>query len=227
MNLARAALLLTLGLVNGAATADPTSSLVTFANNAGGAQGWQGMQTDSGLGGTLVDPDFGSDAPALRTKMNNYFIAWWNNTNPAYLGDWSGLGTVTIGVDVFATLVWFGFGNAVPRDLVVELRDYDNRPPSVPWVSVWYNLGTLSVGNGWQTRSVTIADTASIALPAGWGGTGDYLGTGLPPGRSFASVLASVDIILFHTSPPGTVSGFVDYDVALDNIAVDVAPARR
>jgi hypothetical protein len=222
MNLKNTALLLTLAMAAGVASANPTSSLVTFESRDGGAQGWTGMQTNSGIGGTLIDQDFGADAPAIRTKMEFPFIAWWNNTNPAYLGDWGQLGSVTISLDVFTTYIdWLG--KSVTRPLVVEFRDYDN-PTYGPWTSVWYTLGTLDASKGWQSLSVTIADTTSTELPAGWGGTGNYEGNGLPAGRTFANVLASVDVMLFHTSPPGYYYAFTHFDVALDNIKVTAVP---
>lgn len=218
----KTAVLLALVLAGGMAHAAPTNSFVTFDQASGGAQGWEGMQSSSGIGGTIIDPDFGVDAPAIRTKMDFPFIAWGNNTNEAYLGDWGQLGSVTISLDVNATMVQWG-GKTVPRQLVVELRDYDN-PTYGPWTSVWYSLTTLDVGNGWKNLSVTIADTKSETLPAGWGGTGNYNGDNLPEGRTFASVLASVDAILFHTSPPGEYYGFTNFDVALDNIKVTAVP---
>ena len=216
-------LLLTLALAGGSAHAGPTNSFVNFDTTSGGAQGWKGMQSADGIGGTLIDPDFGLDAPALRTMFNNFYIAWWNNTNSHYLGDWGEFEGVTISLDVFATYISF-LNTTVTRDLMVEFRDYDNTPPGIPYVSVWYNLGTLDASKGWQNLSVTIVDTQSTSLPAGWGGTGDYLGTGLPAGRTFADVLASVDLIGFSTGIPGMVSGFVDYDVAIDNIKVTAVP---
>ena len=130
----KTAVLLALVLAGGMAHAAPTNSFVTFDQASGGAQGWEGMQSSSGIGGTIIDPDFGVDAPAIRTKMDFPFIAWGNNTNEAYLGDWGQLGSVTISLDVNATMVQWG-GKTVPRQLVVELRDYDN-PTYGPWTSV-------------------------------------------------------------------------------------------
>ena len=46
----------------------------------------------------------------------------------------------------------------------------------------------------------------------------------MPAGRTFANVLASVDVMLFHTSPPGYYYAFTHFDVALDNIKVTAVP---
>jgi hypothetical protein len=65
-------------------------------------------------------------------------------------------------------------------------------------------------------------------LPAGWGGTGaedpNTFEPTLPPDRTFASVLAGVDEIVFTTFKPGFF--YIDeyFDVSVDNIAVTFVP---
>jgi hypothetical protein len=109
---------------------------------------------------------------------------------------------------------------------VVELRDYDNKPADLPYTSVFYNLGSIDATKGWQHLSVTIGDTKSTLLPSGWGGYGGPDGSGptLPAGRTFASVLASVDEIVFTTLQPGYAYGFANFDVAIDNVSVSAVP---
>ena len=47
----------------------------------------------------------------------------------------------------------------------------------------------------------------------------------LPPDRSFANVLASVDEIAFTTFVPGYFYGWTGYDVVVDNISIDSGSA--
>lgn len=223
MTLNKAMMALTLSLAGGMAMAAPGSSFVDFSN---GAQGWEGMQPADGQGGSGIDPNMGNGAPALHTVMENFGISFSNSTNQSYLGDYGKLGSVTIGLDVVANSIRY-FGQEVSRHMVVELRDYGNTPQGMPYTSVWYDLGTIDYTKGWQHLSVTIGDTTSTALPTGWGGYGssdDAAGPGLPPGRSFADVLSSIDELVFTTYVPGYMYGFTDFDVAVDNISVSAVP---
>jgi hypothetical protein len=211
-----------LSLASSLASAGPVSSFVDFSN---GAQGWEGAQPANGIGGSGIDTSMGNSAPALRTVIENFGIGFSNSSNQNYLGNYKQLGSVTIGLDIVANSIRY-FGQEVSRNLVVELRDYDNTPQGMPYTSVWFDLGTISATQGWQHLSVTIADTTAAALPAGWGGYGtadDAEGPGLPPGRTFADVLSSVDELTFSTYVPGYFYGFADFDVAIDNISVATA----
>jgi hypothetical protein len=84
-------------------------------------------------------------------------------------------------------------------------------------------LGTLDANEpGWHTYSVDVLDPTASDLPDGWGGTGDEdpvtFEPRLPPGRTFASVLASVDEIHFTTFVPGYFYGFTNFDMQVDNV---------
>ena len=209
-------------LASSIASAGPVSSHVDFSN---GAQGWQGSQPLNGIGGSEIDTSMGNGAPALHTIIENFGINFTNSSNQNYLGDYSKLGSVTIGLDVIANSIRY-VGQEVSRNLVLELRDYGNTPQGMPYTSVWFDLGVINATQGWQHLSVTIADTTAAALPTGWGGYGtsdDADGPGLPPGRTFADVLAGVDELAFTTYVPGYFYGFADFDVAIDNISVGAA----
>ena len=219
MTLNKAMMLLALSLAGTAATAAPSSSFVDFSN---GAHGWEGMQPLNGVGGSGIDTNMGNGAPALHTVMENFGVSFSNSTNQ----DYGKLGSVTIGLDVVANSIRY-FGQEVSRNMVVELRDYGNTPQGMPYTSVWFNLGTIDATKGWQHLSVTIGDTTSTTLPTGWGGYGssdDAAGPGLPPGRSFADVLAGVDELVFTPYVPGYMYSFTDFDVAVDNISVSAVP---
>lgn len=216
---------LAISLSSSIAMAGPTSSYVDFSS---GAQGWEGTQPADGIGGSGIDTSLGNAAPALRTVINNFGISFSNSTNQNYLGNYGALGSVTIGLDIIANSISY-FGQNVSRNLVVELRDYANTPAGMPYTSVWFDLGQIDVTKGWQSLSVTIADTTAAALPAGWGGYGspdDANGPSLPTDRTFADVLASVDELVFTTYVPGFFYGFTDFDVAIDNISVSAGVAE-
>ncbi len=198
------------------------SSVVTFDN---GAEGWNlnGWDTPDAAGGNpganLHWDDFvDTFGMSLRTDSNSDFI-----------GDYTARGPVRLSVDVDVTSITF-FGSQVSRDLVLELRDYDNAPNGYPYVSVWFNAGALpAAGSGWTTVNFDILDPTSAALPAGWGGYGaedpNTFEPILPPDRTFASVLAGVDEIVFTTFVPGFFYGFTNFDIAFDNIAIVSVPA--
>lgn len=215
---------LALSLAATVVNAAPVSSHADFSN---GSQGWEGSQPANGVGGSWIDSSLGNGAPALHTVMENFGISF-TNSSQNYVGDYSALGSVTIGLDILANSIRY-VGQEVTRNLVVELRDYDNTPQGMPYTSVWFDLGTIDATQGWQHLSVTIDDTAMAALPAGWGGYGstdDADGPGLPPGRTFADVLSSVDELVFTTLVPGWFYGFTDFDVAIDNISVSAGVAE-
>ncbi len=195
-----------------ALTAAGTASAATvdFSN---GAAGWEGN--------AVVDPSLGAAAPALHTAAESFGVSWRNATNSAFLGNYTSSATVTLGLDVLVNSITFE-GADVSRHLIVSLLDKGDPAAGVPDAMVWYDLGTLSsaTDSDWTHLSVSI-DTASTALPSGWGsddGQGDLI---LPPGRTFASVLANVDQIEFSTFVPGYFYGYTDFDVAGDNITID------
>ncbi|QBE62708.1 PEP-CTERM sorting domain-containing protein [Pseudoduganella lutea] len=220
MKMKQAYMVLALACAAGSAAAATTD----FSS---GAQGWEGTQPASGIGGSGIDETLGNGAPAYRTIINNFGITFANSTNAEFVRDYTATSSVTFGIDVLAQQVSF-FGQDVTRDLVLELRDYDNASAGLPYTSVWYTVGTLDASNeGWKHFSVTIDDTSAIGLPSGWGGYGAEEADGtpyLPADRTFASVLAGVDEIAFTTYKPGYMYGFTDFDVAVDNITVSAVP---
>lgn len=222
MTLNKAMMALLLSLAGAAAMAAPHSATVDFSK---GQEGWWGMQPIDGNGGSGIDTSMGHGAPALRTVIENFGVTWGTHDNQAFLGDYTKLPGVTIGLDISAQQIYF-FNREVSRNVVVELRDYDNPAGSMPYTSVFYNLGSIDSTKGWQHLSVTIGDTSATLLPAGWGGYGgpDGQGPTLPAGRTFASVLASVDEIVFTTLQPGFVYGYTNFDVAIDNVSITAVP---
>lgn len=207
-----------------AATVAAHAGTTTFD---GTTDGWGVFgSNDSGLGDFLRS-DGGNPGGNLEFLMVDTFgVNFRNDSNADVLGDYSRFGSgVTFGIDVKAESIQY-LGGEVSRHIVVELVDYDNPPTDLPYTSVWYDLGTIQAGNGWQSLAVTVDPTA-IALPTGWGGYGAETALGepiLPPDRTFASVLASVDEVRFTTYVPGWFYGFTDYDLRYDNATVQAVP---
>lgn len=207
----------------------PALAVVTTFDN--GIEGW------SISGRTTILPTGGNPGANLGPLVTDVFgIDIRNNTNAAFLGNYSqfwqtnggGPGApLRLSVDTKTNSIDF-FGSQVSRNLIVELRDYTNPPPNYPYVSVWYNLGTIAASlPGWRTFSIDIANPNSTTMPAGWGGTGDedpQANPRLPANRTFASVLAGVDEISFTTFQPGFFYGFTNFNVQVDNPTLTVVP---
>ena len=214
-----------LGLIIGTSVALSAHSMqscdedvVTFS---AGPQGWIG--TTGSTGDTQLEETGGNPAHHLHTVFNNFGIEFSNDTNPDFFQNLLSHDEVTIEVDLKVESIAF-FGTPVTRPWVLEIRDYDDVPAGYLWVSVWYLFEWVGAEDDWRTFRVTITDTTSSELPAGWGGTGaepppNYEPT-LPANRTFASVLASADEIAFTTYQPGWGFGFTDFDLRFDNVRI-------
>jgi hypothetical protein len=187
---------------------------------------------DSGLEGwsisgrTDIDEAGGNPGENLHGILIDVFGAdIRNRTNSSFLGDYNRFGgSVELSIDIKVNSIDF-FGTPVPRELVVDLRDFDNNN-GFPWTSVWYSLGVLDsrVNNEWVTYSIIIDDTTAQELPAGWRGSGaedpNTFEPILPAGRTFASVLETIDEITFTTFVPGFFFGFTNFDIQVDNVTI-------
>ncbi|WP_229258408.1 PEP-CTERM sorting domain-containing protein [Duganella rivi] len=211
-----------LGTACSTALADPKNTTVDFSGNL---HGWVGPQASNGAGGTKFD-DLISPTKAMHTKIEDQVITFATK-DANFTGNYGTSKTVTISLDVYTKDVsYFGFGQTT-RPLIVEMRDYDTPPAGLNYSSVWYYLGDFDPNKPLQHFSVTIADTKSKGLPAGWGGYGaisEDMHPELPSDRTFKNILASVDQLVFSTAMPGVVSDFVNFDVALDNISISAVP---
>lgn len=190
-----------------------------------GTLGWVGPAGGGGMTGVLPTAGNGGGA-GFRTIFNNFFVTFFNDTNAAYLGDYSQFDSVTLSIDVKVNLIEFFF-SPVPRPWLVELRNYDLAQGGYPWTSVWFKWADISEAThgDWTTFSVTIDDPTATALPAGWRGYGAEdpvtFEPQLPAGVTFADVLAGVDEVAFTTGEPGFFFGFTDFDLVLDNIKIE------
>ena len=193
-----------------------TPALAATTDFSNGAEGW--------IGNAAVDGAIGTPAPAFHSLVESFGLSWRNASNPAFTGDFSGAGSLTISLDVLTNSITY-LGTEVTRGLFVKLSSFgpdgEDAPPTA---TVFYRLGTLSAATpGWQNLSVTIDDTTAAALPAGWGGVDSDGVLQLPSGVTFAEVLANVDQIEFTTFEPDRFYGFTIFDVAGDNFTVTAA----
>ena len=188
------------------------TTVVTFDN---GGEGWDGNG--------LVEQDGGNPGANFHFFVNNFGIEARNDTNTAFIGDLTGASEVTVGADALTNSIQFE-GTEVSRELIVEFRSSSLAQDGYPYTSVWYDLGTIQAGSEWGTFQITFTPS-STELPAGWGGYGAEdpitFEPILPPGVTFADVMASVDELAFTTVEPGFFYGFADFDVRFDNLFID------
>ena len=188
------------------------TTVVTFDN---GGEGWDGNG--------LVEQDGGNPGANFHFFVNNYGIEARNDTNTAFIGDLTGATEVTVGADALTNSIQFE-GTEVSRELIVEFRSSSLAQDGYPYTSVWYDLGTIQASPEWGTFQITFTPS-SAELPAGWGGYGAEdpitFEPILPPGVTFADVMASVDELAFTTVEPGFFYGFADFDVRFDNLFID------
>jgi hypothetical protein len=182
--------------------------------------GWAGPP------GAFLDPTGGvGGSGGFHTIHNDFGITFRNSANPAFVGDFTAYDEVTISIDLNVVDISF-FGSPAPRPWLLELRDYDLAQGGYPWTSVWYLFEWVSPSthSGWTTFSVTITDPSSTTLPSGWEGYGDEdlsANPILPPGVTFADVLAGVDEIAYTTLQPGWAFGSTDFNLVIDNVSID------
>ncbi|HEV8692558.1 MAG TPA: PEP-CTERM sorting domain-containing protein [Ideonella sp.] len=213
--------------IGGASAGDPLHQRSGFDN--GHSAGWLYQRNVPGI--MWVDEHHGHDAPAIHHAQAFTQGSMMFQRRESWLAPLKAGLPLRIQLDAKARVVNY-LGSPTRRELVVELRDYDNPPEGHPYASVWTIVGYLDAVNlpGWRTWGVTIADATSATLPEGWGGYGaeDELGHPyLPPGRTFADVLAGADEIAITTFQPGYAYGSDhDFDVLYDNIEVSAAPAN-
>jgi hypothetical protein len=211
----------------GTALALAGDSVVTFEN---GDEGWSGPGGSAGGTGTFIDQASGNPAPGLHTIFNDFGVTFRTSTNPDFVRDYSGSGSVTFSIDVKVNLISF-FGTDTPRPWLLDLRDVDSAVGGYPWSSVWYKFADISAAQHgeWTTFSVTIEDPTATDLPQGWQGYGaedpNTFAPILPEGVTFAQILAGVDEVAFTTFEPGFFFGFTDHDIEVDNISVAVGGA--
>ncbi len=115
----------------------------------------------------------------------------------------------------------------ISRELGIAVLDRDIQGPNGP-SGLYFPLGIISAFNNpnYTPLSVTVADPTQTTLPPGVIGFGDQdpntFEPILPPGATFATVLAGVDEFQVTTFVPGFFFTDANYDVRFDNIFVSV-----
>ncbi|MCC6426126.1 MAG: EF-hand domain-containing protein [Phycisphaerales bacterium] len=135
----------------------------------------------------------------------------------------------TVKVRMYALDNWFG----EPMDpnwfpLVLQLTDVGDPENWTDDASVYFvGAGMPQIADGWVTYTYVIDDPTSEELPPGWGGTGaedpDTFEPILPPGRTFANVLASIDDVRFTTFVPGSFYSSSFWEVGFDDVHIESA----
>ncbi|MEO1128480.1 MAG: hypothetical protein AAFX05_02095 [Planctomycetota bacterium] len=193
-----------------------------------GPEGWSANGND-----TIINVGGANGDVMHQYQFDGFFQEIRNSTNPLVTGDYTQKGTsidISVDIDVHTLRSTFNPGQSYVRELVIELRDYDNPGTTYPWASVWAMSSELMnpAVDGFVTHSWTI-DTTATDLPAGWGGTGaedpNTFEPILPAGTSWQEVLANVDEIVFSTAVPGFFYGFTEWEFDVDNIVFDAVPA--
>lgn len=188
---------------------------VTFDN---GPEGW------SINGQATILQNGGNPGAHLRhVQVDTFGCNIRTDSNTTFVTDFTQTGPVRITIDIKVNSITF-FGSEVPRDIVLELRDYDVDGP-YPYNSVWFLAGELpGPGEDWRTFEFIIDNVNDTALPPGWGGTGDEdpntFEPILPSNRTWTDMLQSVDEVQFTTFVPGFFYGFTNYDFQVDNISI-------
>lgn len=183
---------------------------------------------------TIIEPAGGNPGPYIAIPAIETFGVTLANRSPLLTGDLTRYGNaLTLSLDwrtfTYSTI----FGDPLdPNGLPLVLELVDEGDPGDPTdnASVFYvGEGMPSLAAGWDRREYTIPFPVGGALPAGWGGSGAEdpvtFEPILPPGRTYANVLASIDEVRVTTFQPGFFYGFRVLEVGVDNIQVSVVPA--
>jgi hypothetical protein len=148
--------------------------------------------------------------------------------NPA-LGDltvWTGGMTYSVDIRVFNLVNFFGDQmNPEWFPVVLEFVDYGNPDDPFDNCSVYkVGPGLGQIEEHWKTFTWEVPDPSQAELPDGWGGTGaedpNTFEPMLPEGRTYASVMASVDEVRVTTMVPGYFYGANFWEVGFDYVVV-------
>ena len=204
-----------------AATA--ASSAQLRADFTDGTSGWQGIVGSDGTG-TVIGPAVGVPAPALHSTLFNTGIEF-SNTDAAWLDVVRTASRFEFGLGALATHITGVESGERTRPLILEIRTHMLTSGTEPFSSVWTTLGVLDpLHPKWRRMVAQMPDTRAADIPDGWSGSGaEDPATGktiLPPGVTFADVMANADEIVVTTLQPGYIYDFSYFDVTLDQITL-------
>lgn len=205
-------------------------STATYADTT---VGFDGGDNGGFTGNSFFEADGGNPGGNAHFFLQAFFMdlrtgGLGEPSNPNFLGDFSSFDDVTFGFDVRVDSISDFNGNQIPREIGISLIDRDIQGPSGP-SGVFFNFGALSSAGqpDWTNFSVTIDDPMSAILPTGWVGFGDEdpntFEPILPPGATFATVLAGVDEFHITGAVPGFFFNNANFDVRMDNVSVSTS----
>ncbi len=224
------------------ALAATPSRTVTFDD---GAEGWSFDPNCFTISPTGGNPGAFLTFATVTCDGEEFQQGWFsfhNGTDPDFVGDYTQKGPVRIALDLsvnYYDYLVYDPPMAVEesRELIVELRDYDNpyTDPdtgySWPWTSVWTIAGNLPARDtGFRHFAVNVTDVGSPHLPRGWFGYGGpedpvTYEPRLPPNRTWTDVLAGVDDIIISSL---NLNRFYDlrmrHSLNIDNISIGAIP---
>lgn len=163
---------------------------------------------------------------AHNPNVDVFFPRLATTTNPAFLGDYFIFSEVTISFDIQVENLSDFTGNQISRPIGIQFINEDTMGPNGA-AGVYYDLGIINntLQSDWTTLSVTF-DPTSTTLPPDWYGIGDEdpntFESILPPGVTFADILAGVDEFSITGAFPGFFFNAAFYDVRIDNITLSV-----
>ncbi len=197
----------------------PVAAQPTVVGFDDGAEGWAGA-------GGQIEVETGGGNPGAHGHLTQGVADWAGvatSSHPAFLGNLGLTSGIAVGLDAKVESLDI-LGSPVAKEFFVAFRTHALASEGYPVASVWARIGTLQAGPDWSRFSITV-DPRSAALPAGWSGSGaEDPATGdavLPPGVTFAWVLAHVDEVAFTTDKPGWSSTPLTYDLRVDNIRIE------
>jgi opacity protein-like surface antigen len=197
----------------------------------------QDFEGDPGtlFGGWLANGNQMTFTDEFGTFIGLPYLDFWgaelrnDNTESPVIGDltkYTGGMNYTASIRLFALDSFFGDPiDPANYPVVIEFIDYGD--PNNPFdnVSV-YKIGDTvpQIAEGWKTFSFDVPDPSQDELPDGWGGTGAEdpvtFEPILPPGRTYASVMASVDEVRISTFVPGFFYGANFWQIGFDDAVV-------
>lgn len=141
-------------------------------------------------------------------------------------------GPLQVAADVRVFTLNNFFGGPVPPGafpLVLEFVDYGDPDDFTDNASVYtIGAGLPAIEDGWQRMQFDVPDPTMTDLPAGWGGTGaedpNTFEPILPAGRTYRSVLESVDEVRLTTFQPGYFYTSNFWEMGFDNVWAGVVP---
>ena len=229
-----------LGLATSASAFDART--VTFDN---GTEGWtanpdfESILDEGGEHGpcwNFTNVDQENDVANVRG-----WYSIWNDSDPAFIGDFTEKGEVRISIDVdlnFYDLFNWGSWMQVDeyREVTIELRDYDNPYTSPdgyswPYKAVQFVAGYLPHRDaGWATYHADVTDVHSDEMPPGWIGFGgpedpDTYMPLLPPDTTWTQILEGVDEVRVTSLVYGWYYSLnFKHDLIVDNLTISEIP---